>query len=543
MLTIIHNYHPVYIRGLMEHGMFQKGDGLKITQHWATPENMKFNKVAAVGGPLHRLVQEMCGCFYIDRLQGGTFISRYPFDLALAEEYDRITEGNFLGYQLHESGNTRALDWNRIKTQLQNNGLSWSLENILSAVTKVSHNKDFPHFSNGHPEEYAALTPPETLSEYTGDLRDLWRDRQKKFAGKILNCDAGYMLCGLEKDADVQVSFIEVGAQTGRSRIMFALRRGISRARGKKWGVYHEPWGSSPCTAYCFMEDKTNEWDLDVNNAFFSATDGNGGSSMSLFRRIMYYALFGGADYFAEEWGMANTFTRWDPFVLSPYGKIKKDFLDVSRRFTDVKPYTPIAFVIPHEYALFNVWSMPSFENDLIPPEYWGISDRIAAYFDDGRHSAMEDYAFESGGWGSLFDIIYDDSYAAPEKEYRLLIDFTGRLHGDCVADGNDRNAADKAIAEITASLPFTLEDGGKSDYQLFTSNGETYLAVYNHKGINKTQEKGECGDPDADLPFTLRTKNGRYPECINLCSCPTEAKDGGISVILRAGELVLFRL
>ena len=224
MFTLIHNYHPRYTEGLLQNGFFESGDGLKITQHYLTPEHMKFNQIAAKDGALYRLTKDMAGYFYVDRLQGGTFISHYDFDLALAEEYDRITDGNFLGFQLHESGGTRALDWRRIQRQLKETNLPWNLENILYAVTLISHNKEFPHFSNGFPEEYAALTPPTTLSEYVADLRGMWRDRQKLLHGRLLNCDCTPMLCGLEKDVDVKRSFIEVGAQAGLIRQQLAQR-------------------------------------------------------------------------------------------------------------------------------------------------------------------------------------------------------------------------------------------------------------------------------------------------------------------------------
>ncbi len=75
-MTWIHNYNPRYVRGLKERGMLRRGDGLKITQHFATPEEMRFNTVARRGGALYGLVKETAGCFYVDRLQGGTFISR-----------------------------------------------------------------------------------------------------------------------------------------------------------------------------------------------------------------------------------------------------------------------------------------------------------------------------------------------------------------------------------------------------------------------------------------------------------------------------------
>ncbi len=542
-MTWIHNYNPRYVRGLKERGMLRRGDGLKITQHFATPEEMRFNTVARRGGALYELARETVGCFYVDRLQGGTFISRYPFDLSLADEYDRITDGGFLGFQLHESGTTRALDHKRIEKQLAATGLSRTAENILYAVRLVSKNKEYPHFSNGYPEEYAALTPPTTRSEYVGDLLGMWKDRQRRLAGRILNCDAGPMLCGLEKEADVETSFIEVGAQTGFARTQFALRRGVSRSRGKRWGVYLEPWARSPCTAYLFMRDRSNEWYLDASNFLFQATDGSGGSSLSLARRIMYYSLFAGADYFSEEWGQANTFYEWESFTLSPYGEIKRDFLADLRRFGGVRPYVPIAAVIPREFAMFSVSDgYPDYPNDVADEKFKDLAHRIHAYFDDGRQLGGEDYIMAAGGWGSLFDVIYDDSYPSPQKEYELLIDFSGRLCGENVADGFDRQAADAAIGRVAAALPFSLEDGGALDYQLFSAGAHRYLALYNHKGVTKTPRDGETQNAAAAVPFSLTLRGGGTPRAIPLAGEALYRREPERQV-LHAGEMALYEI
>ena len=542
MFTLIHNYHPRYTEGLLQNGFFEPGDGLKITQHYLTPEHMKFNQIAAKDGALYRLTKEMAGCFYVDRLQGGTFISHYDFDLALADEYDRITDGNFLGFQLHESGGTRALDWRRIQRQLKETNLPWNLENILYAVTLISHNKEFPHFSNGFPEEYAALTPPTTLSEYVADLRGMWHDRQKLLHGRLLNCDCTPMLCGLEKDVDVKRSFIEVGAQAGLIRQQLAQRRGISRAAKKKWGVYLEPWGQKNCTAYLFMRDKSNEWYIDGSTFLYQASDGNGGSSMSMARRVMYYALFGGADYFAEEWGQANTFYEWDTFELSPYGMMKRDFLRQARTFGEIRPYVPIAVVIPHEYILYSRGGYLPYPNDMVAEEHRDIHKKIHALLDDGRMIGSEDHVFECGGIGSLIDIIYDDTYADPTSEYDLIVDFSGRLHGDRIVDGNDSAAVQAAVGTIVGALPFALENTGGLDYQVFDCDESTYVALYNHKGVTKTAEQGEFRLAAADAAYSFKCRDGHMPTVVIPSDGAFDIAEGAVHGRLLGGDMIVFQ-
>ncbi len=544
MLKFIHNYNPKYLEGLQKVGIFEKNDGFKVIQSFRVPEEFRFNNIAAKGGALYNTVKEIGGCLYVDRLQGGTFISHYDYDFELVNEYDNLTEDGFLGFQLHESGTTRELDWSRIKRQLEKTELSWNLENIIYAVTLVSHNKEFPHFSSGFSEEYAELTPPTTLSEYIDDLRGLWLNRQKKTGGRILNCDHSPLLCPLEREAGVKVSFIEVGAQSARESQQYALRRGFSRAEKKKWGVYIEPWGGqSEVTAYIFMRDMTNEWYGDPRKGLYRAPGGNGGSSMSLARRIMYYSLFAGTDYFSEEWGQANTFYEWDTFELSPYGIIKRDFLKNARRFGEIRPYVPIAFVLPSEYVLYKRRGPFPYPNDILAEEYLDIPQKIHAFLDDGRNIGFEDYVFESGGFCSIYDIIYDNNYDRPEEEYSLVIDFSGRLHGDRIIDGNDTEAVNAAVRALKDTFTFTLDDGGKLDYQIFESNGNTYLALYNHKGVSKTLEKGEYRHAEANVPYTLSLKDGRVPKAVIPSEGEWEISESAVHGVLYGGDMAVYEL
>ena len=536
MLTFIHNYNKQYVHGLFKHDMIRPSDGFKITQHYLTPNDMRFNTVAAKDGELYALAKETASCFYVDRIQGGTFISKYPFDLRLAREYDDITNGGFLGFQLHESATTRSMDWARIQRQLKATGLDYNYENILYVVALVSHDKKSPHFSSGFPEEYAALTPPLTLTQYVDDLLNLWKKRQKEYEGRVLNCDANTMLCGIESEVKIKNSFIEVGAQSAYARTQFALRRGISRAGDKKWGVYIEPWGGAPISAYLFKRDATNEWYIDGKTFLFKATDGNGGSSMSLAKRIMYYSLFSGANYFAEEWGQANTFYEWDNYALSPYGIIKRDFLKDVARFKKVKPYVPIAFVIPREHKYFSTnGAYPAFVNDMV--EDLSLWKKINDYFDDGIYHGDEDQIFVSGKCGSLFDIIYDNSYDNPKKEYELLVDFSGRLSGENIVNGYNKEKTEKAIKEITEKLPFVVNSNVGLDYQIFTDGEEKYVVLYNHKGVTKTQENGEIKNANATARYTIRGKDGRLLRRVDLSG------ENGVEGILSAGEIALYQL
>ena len=552
-MKLIHNYHPIYTQKLLEMGIAQKGDGFKICHTFGTPENMRFNVITKEDGELYSIVKEFAGSFYVDRLQGGTFYFDYPFSKEIADIYDELTDGNFLGFQLHEMGATRTYDWNRIETQLKANNLDWTEENIYESVKKISFNKDFPHFSQGPAGEYAILKRPKTLKEFYDDLDYVLRMRQIKTHNRVLLCDSYVMVCPLEAKNDIKVSFIEIGGQNHYIRLQFALRRGTSRVAGKKWGVYIEPWSDTewcenpePCTAYIFMRNGHNEWFGDPENFIYQAKGEKGGTSMSLARRMMYYSLFAGADYFSEEWGQANTFYEWDTFEMPPYGIFKRDMAALSRRLGEVKAYAPVAIVLPKEYGMVNTsgYKLP-YENDITESDYNDIVNRIHKLLYNGSKLGHEDSYFTTGRYGSIFDVIYEDYYEHPEKEYDFLVDFSGKFAGtsDKAVNGfNEQETLAGLDQFVKEALPFTYEASGDVDYMLFEGNGEKFVCFLNHNGITKTLADGETVNPEATVKLQVEMKTSNVKEVLNICDCDFEVSGKALNAVLKGGEFVVVR-
>ena len=544
-MIIFHNYSRLYTKKLIEEGMAQKGDGFKITQHYCSKPEMKFNEVAKKGGELYNIVKEYGSCFYIDRLQGGTFFSFYPFSEELQEEYNEITDGGYLGVQLHELGETRLYDWFRIKGELDKTGLPWTEENILESVRAISHNKEFPHFSQGPAGEYAERKLPEKLREFYDDIDYVIKTRMERFGGKIINCDSCAIYPGLEKENDIPLSLVEIGGLTADTNYQIALRRGMSCAAGKKWGVYLEPWGiDGELSAYCFMKNGENEWNCTKENFSFEAKCGNGGTSMSFAKRMMYYSLFAGTDYFSEEWGQSNTFYDFESFVLSPYGKIKKEFFALSRQFNSVKPVVPIAVVVPHEYKILNTQIVYPFENDIYDKEYSEMFKSMKSLFSDGVKIGFEDIYFTTGIAGGLIDIIYDDSYEG-KPPYDLIIDYSSRMKGENVLDAYScNNLKERVKVFVDSFLPVKIESTGSKDIQLFENNGSKYICIYNHNGISKNLKNGEIANHDADIFVTAKTKQGRFGEIINICDCSFNLNESKteINTFLDAGKFILIQ-
>ena len=268
---------------------------------------------------------------------------------------------------------------------------------------------------------------------------------------------------------------------------------------------------------------------------------------MSLVRRMMCYSLFAGADYFSEEWGMSNTFYDWESFELSPYGQIKKDVADLSGELTNVKPYAPVAIVIPEEYRYLVIRDDGvSYPNDIVAGEYDDLIKRIHRLYYDGSVLGDEDKIFTTGRYGSIFDIIYENSYNHPEEEYELLVDFSGRFAAQipCAVDGYDEQAVIRALDRfVEERLPFTFTCTGGVDYMLFESEGRQYGCFLNHNGVSKNPETGEWVNAEATVKISLQLKAGEIQKVWDICDCEYTVDGENLQAVLGGGEFILFQM
>lgn len=544
-MIFIHNFAPKYTAKLIELGIAKEGDGFKISQHYATPEEMRFNNIAKEDGELFNIVKELGSCFYIDRLQGGTFYSEYSYDEELLKKYAEISD--FLGFQLHELGTTRVLDWNRITRQLKAFGYEKTEENIIEAVRAVSANKEVLHFSQGRASEYAALETPKTLTEAFEDIKGVILKAKKRTADRVFTCDAGTSLAAIDTKIGQKLAFIEVGCQTKFSRVQYAIRRGASKAIGGLWGAYLEPWShmSNGTTCYCFMRDGSNEWFIGGEGFAYNHDGERGGSSMSYAKRMMYYSLFSGADYFSEEWGQSNTFYDFCDFELSPYGKIKKEFCDFSQGFKSVKPYTPIAIVIPREYGVFNTHTRVFPYEDLIDDTQskrrMETAERIVSFTYNEKNLGTEDVYFTNGILPSIFDIIFEDSYTKIPDSYSLVIDLTNKLEKSSkVIDGWSDDAFCKIDEFTRQHLPIRVTSSDRLDYMIFEESSRNFVAVFNHAGVSKSVEEGERVNPKAHINAEIKVRSGKFTGAYNLCGSDYSIKEDTAIIGLDGGEFIL---
>ena len=396
--------------------------------------------------------------------------------------------------------------------------------------------------SQGSAKEYAALTPPKTLTEYFKDLEYVISSRLDRTNGKILSCDACNIYTGLEKKFNIPISFIEIGGINPLTRIQFALRRGMSKAASKKWGVYLEPWCMVGPTAYCFMRNGENEWNITKENFAF-IPEKNGGSSMSFAKRAMYYSLFAGSDYFAEEWGQANTFYDFEEFELSPYGKIKKEVIDFSRYFNDIKPTVPCAVILPKEYSVYGVHNNLPFIDDISNGKFEEIRKSIMSLFFDKTNMGNEDILFTCSKFGSVFDIIYEDSYSNPLQNYKFLIDYSGKFTGksNFVIDGFSKSRDDILSLFLKDFLPFNIQSNLNFDFQIFENEHHHYCCIYNHHGVNKNTTDGETLNPDAYNSISIKSTDTKIKKVFNICNTDYQHNEYLLNTDLKAGEMILF--
>ncbi len=537
MIRFIHGYDENFFPGLVKNGLLNKSSGLKVSQHFATPENEKFNIIAAKGGNLHNLVKENSYLFYIDRLQGGTFYSRYDFDHVLLREYKEMLGEWFLGIQMHEWGAVLNYDWMRIRKQLADTPPPWTEQQIHDAVQKVSACKWCIHLSCGTAKEYSQKKYSETWQEYLEEMEQLFTLRQTENDSLLLPCDSNVMATAMEYRLGARTAMTEVGAQTPLTRLQVAIARGMSNALERHWGAYYEPWGGRPFSSCHFHEGKVNEWRLD-NSIFpfdFTSHGPNGGSSRSLQRRIYYYALMSGAHYFGEEWGVNNTFSNWRDYPLTAYGEIKKDFIDFTGSYPSSKPFVPFAIVLPREFEAVDLGYIndPDSDNYLgraLEGEYKVSFDHIRkvlrlVYAGSGKSLGNEGYVITNSRFGDFFDVIIEDAGDAVFSKYEYLVDasfdsgFTksGPAGKFRIFESADLDVLEHALGKIIeSSFPCNVSGG---IHWLLNRSGEKWvLSMFNNDGVDRSCENGDSLIPEAEIRAIIKFQ--KEPDGIQIVKC-----------------------
>ncbi|MBQ7643192.1 MAG: hypothetical protein IJS67_04745, partial [Clostridia bacterium] len=470
-------------------------------------------------------------------LQGGCYIDEYPYDEQLLKEYKEMLGDNFWGFQMHEWMNNYRTDVFIKLAELPKK--DWSEEKIKECIYKKY---PFPclFLESMTAAEMSFYGKPETVGEFYDNITDIYKKRLK--TGDLIPCDSGYLAYAFETACGSDRLMPEVGAQTPDTRIQIRYARGMTRKEGRSFGIYYEPWGGQPFSACCYQKEGKNEWGIGGSDDFPFETQGpNGGSSRSLQRRIFLYGYLCGAEFMGEEWGICNVFYDWKDFELSPYGQVKKEFIDFTRKYTDIgEVVTPMAAVLPKDMMVLD----NLYEDDV----YCGFkvnSEKTAKAKRGLRELFAKSLPMRGTEVNSLknsdipdaIDILNDDDEILSRYDY--LIDLTG--------DENFRKKHEnicevKEVKGILREILPCYAEGNAHWLLNYCKTGGYYLTVFNHSGIERSVEKGETELSEEKTTVKLELKKSLVPEVSEGNGVLT--KEGGVyTVTIPSGGWAFIKL
>lgn len=528
-MKFFHVYNESCFKGLEINGMINRDTGFKIQHAFSVPTEMQFNSYAAEGTPLHSLIKNGNYPFYVDRIAGGIQYYPYQFDKNLIRTYSDLLGDWFLGFQLHENGsNRRFSDWCTIVNRMGSRGpydVEKLKEAMRSGTAKMPDGSPLYELSHDTPEFYAKSRYSETYGEYIDEITDMFRRRMDETCGKILPCDSFYQMPKIQHELGMKTFMPEVGGQIPMMRIELAAARGAARSYSKTWGAYYECWRLSLPLSFsmpCFNTTKINEWYLDQDLTMGP----NGGSSRLLQNRIYYHALMSGADYFSEEWGLNCSYTDMSTYALSPYGRVKKDFIHAAETLRGIRAVTPFAIVLPKDYVCIEIpepfetkayaeYKLGTHRDvymrsplNASEKAYFGhIEDVLKLIYEPfGERYGNEGHTLTNSRFGDFFDIIYADADDSVFDRYDYLIDATKdgtfmKKHADQrwkILDSADLSALEHRIHELEREcLPCTVD--GLHWLISTDENGVRYLTLFNNEGNERDDRLGDIIDRNAD--------------------------------------------
>ena len=546
-MKFFHVYREDWVEGLEKNGLLNSESGFKLQHDFPIPRKYLFNEYAAKGTPFHRLITENRIPFYVDRLAGGTvYWPSYTFDKSLIREYKNALGDEFLGFQLHESvSNRRNNDWGAMRRVLGKKSRFTAeeiREKMMSSYAYTNEGEHLVSLSQGTPEEYAALTFAETVADYTEEIRNFFASRMEMTANSILPVDSGMLFTKMQDELGMEVFMPEIGQQISLTRLAVALARGIARSSHKKWGTYFECWRADwfPETrrvAYsmpCYSKELFNEWYLTQENHpdDFTTHGENGGCSRLLQERIYYHSLLSGADYMSEEWGFRSSYYDTKDYTLTPYGELKKKFINDSLKIGKVNAVTPFALVLPLDCPSVEVTDrllthrigdrrgkyMRNIPLSPAETEYYGHIDNMYTLLFNRTEDTYgnESHALTNGLYGDVFDVIYEDASDETLSRYAYLIDATQEGKFAKAKTGQGYKILESADiyalkAELDRLVPKVMPVFVDGLHWLVSvgSDGRRYLSIFNNEGNERSSDKGDEINHAYDKRVTVTLKDG----------------------------------
>ena len=552
-MKFFHVYDERYYEGLVKNNFINEDTGYKLMNVFRMPEDKHFNTIAKKGSRLHSLIKENKTPFYIDRIAGGTRYRNWDYDKELIREYADLLGEWFLGFQHHESASNRIYtDWEEIYTKTGSKGpYDVDVLNELFMTDGSGHfygksDRKVSLLSHGNPEDYAPLKYPETEEELFADFVTMYKARMTDVCGYILPADSYFLLTKLHDELGIRSFMPEVGWQIEQTRIAVTLARGIAEGKGKLWGLYYEPWfldEKHGLTIPHYNDEVENEWyhNETMRVPAIDASGPNGGASGLLQSRIYHYALMAGADYMSEEWGHNCSYLSKQTYELSPYGLVKKDFIEFARGYKTVKPHIPFAIVLPLSYKCIQIWNYEDpwefgkhREQYLLRPfaskerhDYVAHVEDVLklAFARNGEVYGNEGFVMTNSRFGDLFDIIYEDASDDVLGKYEALIDATpdgtfAKKKGDKfrVFESADFEKLERDIRVLTDEvMPVTVD---KLHWIVSKdADGRRFVSIFNNEGNVRDSKIGDTLIREADARVKVSFKNATDLKAIKLSS------------------------
>lgn len=511
MFTYFHSYMPESWEGQVLRGLIDEHAGVRFCESLDLEETHKFNNLAAANGAFYSMMKESRLPMYIDRLQGGCFLENYPYDQGLLAQYENMLGDRFYGFQMHEWASNLNGDLNRIRDCIGDQ--EWTVENISRSILN-KHPYKHVWTEARTVEEHVKWGNPKNIEEFRANITDLFVSRKQLARGRLVPCDSFALAYQLEIQNGVKHIMPEVGAQTPDTRVQIAYARGMSRTHNTDFGIYYEPWGGDPFSTCMFHKENKNEWNVDAYGPF-APKGPNGGSSRSLQRRIHYYGYWAGAEFMSEEWSIGNTFYDWKDYELSPYGKIKYEFLQLIKKYPKDRigtPYTPIAIVMSKD-------ALPLCDIHDTDGMYFNmkLTGSLAETTKQARtaiRSLLSDAAPMKGcetrnlinsEIPDAIDIIHED-YMHLYPDYQYFINCTGnkgfeKNHKCCTVDE----------ARILVKQLMPCEVIGNIHWFVNRTDKGWMLLLFNHSGIQRSVLDGEYTLDDSDEHVEIRLKGDSH--------------------------------
>ena len=519
MFSFYHTYMPEIWDGMLKNGFIDKNSGIRLPlniEYEDLPDRL-FNNIAKKDGTLWNIVKDVSLGIYVDRLQGGIYYFDYRPDKELIEKYKNLCGERFLGFQMHEWASNYLGEFTKLyKGKLD----SWSVEDIEKTYKALYPGLPYLMTESMSAKELYSLYPPSNLYHLFKNLDYLFKSRCEKTENCLITCDSNALGFDYEFKNGARNIMCEIGGQTEDARLQISYARGVSKAHGKPFGTYYEPWGGKPLTAVKYGVDNS-EW-KPVGELIFAYSQGNekAGSTRSLQRRLLFYSYFAGAEFMSEEWCANTTFYDWNDFELTPYGKIKKEFLEFVKKYDIGKPITPVAAVIPENIPFINgiheisdfYMNMPIYSD--FASNMKVVRRELCELFSDGFE--MKGNEFKTRADGDHFimsnsplpdaiDIIHKDSKTLSDYEY--LIDLTGTLTNKNVIDIKD--ARDTLLKALPCSV------FGNAHWLVTKNEGRHYVIIFNNDGVFYDAQNGEYALKECAHKVEISIKDGKKAELI----------------------------